>query len=170
MSTTTQRCVSGLLWILLMLPLLGSAAEIDKATFPKRFVQPMLVSELGIGEDRVAALGPAQMSDLLEARAVLGDFFKNLEDPKGSVKRYVTTEFAKATPTRLATRKALVADETTILEVAVFDFQLLAGGKSLELSYYVVVMAEGALAVSEGKADLTKVEVLWRISKITAGT
>ena len=70
---------------------------------------------------------------------------------------------------RLFVDQALVADETTILEVAVSDFQRSAGGESLELSYYVVVMAEGTLAVSEGKADFTKVDASWRISKITAG-
>jgi hypothetical protein len=171
MRTTTRRCASCLLWTLLILPPLGWSADIDKATFQKRFVQPIVVSELGVGQDRLAPLGAAQLSDLLDARAVLGDFFKNLEEPKGSIKRDVTPDFAKATPTRLATRKALVADETTILEVAVSDFQFHAEGKSLELSYYVIVMAEGTLAVSEGKADLMKVDdSSWRISKITAGT
>jgi hypothetical protein len=169
MRTTTRPCAAGLLWTLLIPPSLGWSADVDKAAFSKRFVQPIVVSELGIGKDRLAPLGATQMSDLLEARTVLGDFFKNLEDPKGSIERYVTPAFAKATPTRLATRKALVADETTILEVAVSDFQLSTGGKSLELSYYVVVMAEGTLAVSEGKADFSKVDASWRISKITAG-
>lgn len=168
MRITRRRCAACLLWIPLIVPSLGWSAEVDKATFPKRFLQPIVVSELGIGEDRLAPLAATQLSDLLDARAVLGDFFKNLENPKGSVQRYVTAAFAKATPTRLATRKALVADETTILEVAVSDFQLRADGKSMELSYYVVVMAEGTLAVSEGKADLTKVDASWRISKITA--
>jgi len=166
--TARQRCAVGLLWISLIIPLLGWGADIDEAAFTKRFMQPFVVSELGMGVDRLAPLGPAQMTDVLDAKAALGRFFKSLEDPKGSIERFVTPAFAKAKPSRLAVRQALVADETTILEMAVFDFQFLSDKKSLELRFYVVVMTEGTFEVSEGRAEMSKLDSYWRVSKIGA--
>jgi hypothetical protein len=91
-----------------------------------------------------------------------------LEKPSGNPLELLTPTYAHEKPSRLAIRSALIADETSVMEVGLTDFRVLKPG-SLELNFYALIMTEGTLAVGEGKAELNKINGTWKIAHVQVG-
>jgi hypothetical protein len=135
------------------------------AAFEDQFFEPVRVSPLGVSPDILTRLTPEEMNDLTHARQVLGAFFRRLERPSGNPLELITPQYAHEKPNRLAIRKALIADETSVLEVGLTDFKVL-NPNSLELRFYALITTEGTLAVGEGKAELNRLSGTWKIAHI----
>jgi hypothetical protein len=141
--------------------------NIDPKAFENSFFEPMVVSSLGIPLEQLVNLHEDEIKDLQGAKLVLMNFFKNLELPDGEPSNFMASSFMKNSSDRISVRKALVEDETTILQIALLDFHFSADHKSLALGYYAVMMAEGSIVVGEGNAALKKINSTWKIENIT---
>lgn len=136
--------------------------------FQNEFFRPVLISPVGISQDRLARLTRTDISDLTSARHVLGEFFQRLESPSGNPLQLVTPQYAHEASSRLAMRTALIADETSVVEVGLTDFKFVKPD-SLELRFYALVTTEGTFSVGEGKAELSKLGPTWKIAHVQVG-
>lgn len=127
------------------------------------------ISSFSADPERLAQLSSGQQQQLLIARSVVGEFFKALEDVNGEPLQFMTAEYVRQTSDRLSLRRALVAEETTILQVAIRDYALSEDARSLELDLYVTVFSEGAFAVSEARCNLQRSASVWQIANVAVG-
>ncbi len=123
--------------------LLAVSQAASSSAFPEEFFRPVLVSPLGVSQDRLAGLTNEEISDLTTARRVLGEFFRRLEKSSGNPLELLTPEYAHEKPSRLAIRTALIADESSVMEIGLTDFRVLKAD-SLELRFYALIMTEGS--------------------------
>jgi len=136
------------------------------AAFETRVLEPMMISSIQLNPDKVGRLRKSDRADLESARGTLSRFFKLMEDPDGVPQKCMTPSFVRVHPDRIGLRRALVADETTVLQIAMLDFEFSGGGKALEFSFYAVVMPEGSVDVGEGTAKLEKTNEGWKLSSV----
>lgn len=148
--------------------LVGACQAATPSVVEYELFRPVLISPLGVSKDRLAILTKSEIDDVARARGVLGEFFRRLEKPSGNPLELLTPQYAHEKPSRLAPRTALVADETNVMEVGLTDFKFLKP-ESLELRFYALIMAEGTLAVGEGKAELSKLSGSWKIALVQVG-
>lgn len=169
MSGHTLARVTLVAGLVSFVPAISCAADAGKSAFEKRFFEPIVVSTLGVDSEHFAQLGAAEIGELDVAKSVLGGFFKSLEDPTGNPLEFMTPTYSRELSSRTAVRKSVVADETTVLEVALSGYHFLPNPKSLELRYFAVVMSDGAFQIGTGNVIMNKVGSTWRIAKISAG-
>ena len=75
-------------------------------------------------------------------------------------------ELAKEKPTKLALSESLIPFESSILSIALSDFEFLRSDL-LKLEYYAVVFTDGNLVIDEREAELRRFGAGWKVSKIT---
>ncbi len=141
-------------------------AEEKPKEVSRRIFEPVLISPLGIGADRLAKVSASALTDVKVARGVLADFLRSLEESTADSMQFVTPELAKEKPTKLALSESLIPFESSILSIALSDFEFLRSDL-LKLEYYAVVFIDGNLVIDEREAELRRFGAGWKVSKIT---
>jgi hypothetical protein len=154
-----------LAWAVLLCSCNACAQEPPAEAFSEELLEPIEISAISIQGERLTELSPSQRESLVRARVVLGEFFRSLERIDGNPRQFMTDEYARQTGDRQSIRQALVAYETTVLQIRVTDFSLV-GGDALELSFYATVFSEGTFLVSEARATLRRVGETWRVDAV----
>jgi hypothetical protein len=163
----TRKLASGVVTLLLCVGSVGACAqEASPEDFEGSLFASIPISSFSLAPERLAQLTSEQQGQLLIAKSVAGKFFKALEDVNGEPLRYMTAEYARRVSDRLSLRRALVTEETTILQVAIRDFTFSDDAKTLELDLYVTVFSEGAFAVSEASSTLHRTATTWEIADV----
>jgi hypothetical protein len=127
---------------------------------------PISISSFSVGPERLAQLSSGQQQELLIARSVVGEFFKALEDVNGDPLQFMTAAYVRQMSDRLSLRRALVAEETTILQVGIRDYTLSEDARTLDLDLYVTVFSEGVFGVGEARCTLQRSASVWQIANV----
>src|SRR5262245_438510 len=120
--------------------------ELSVEALRTELLEPIEISVWTIQSERLAQLSESQRVGLLRARAVLGEFFKSIDRIDSDPRQFVTDEYGRRMGDAESMRQAFVAYETTVQQIRVTDFSLL-NESALELSFYVMVFAEGTYVV-----------------------
>ena len=163
----TTKLASGVVTLLFCVGGGGACAQdVSPEEFSENLFASMPISSFSVGPERLARLTSEQQAQLLIARSVAGSFFKAVEDANGDPLRFMTAEYVRRASDRISLRRTLVAEETTILQVAIRDFTFSGDATTLELNLYVTVFSEGAFAVSEANCTLQKRATTWKIADV----
>jgi hypothetical protein len=166
----TMKLASRVVTLLLYIGSVGACAQDVSPEAPKdELFASISISSFSAGPERLTQLSSGQQQQLLNARSVVGEFFKALEDVDGDPLQFMTAEYVRQASDRLSLRRALVAEETTILQVAIRDYTLSDDARTLELDLYVTVFSEGVFAVSEVRCTLQRSASAWRIANVAVG-
>lgn len=166
----TSRAVSRVATFLLCIGGASACAQDSSLeSFEKSLLTPIQISSFSLDPERLGQLTTDQQGELLLAKSVVSEFFSALEDIDGDPLQFMTADYAQRAVSRLALRKSLVSEETTILQLSLRDFTFSGDNRILQLDLYVTVFSEGSFAVNEVRCTLQKNET-WQIAGVTIET
>jgi len=145
----------------------GWAAENPntKGAFERELFSPSVVSSFGIDEQRLKTLNSKQRQDLLDARQVLVKFLKVSQSHSPDVRELVASALLSRFQNQVALLDKLFGHETEVVLVSITDFSI-PSANEVELSYYIVVFAEGNTILNQDKVLLQRDIAKWLIVRI----
>lgn len=141
------------------------ADVLAKKDTERQFYEPQILSRLPLDPNDFQSLDTKKQDDLLAARASLLDFYANTEKLGEDVSDFLGDALSKKFKNRTELYAAAFWLGTTPYVISVKTFRLL-DQNLVELSYYVVVMLEGAMVLREDRARLRKIGTSWKIVRI----
>ncbi|MDR4470590.1 MAG: hypothetical protein MRJ68_20190 [Nitrospira sp.] len=136
-----------------------------KGAFERDLFSPIVVSPFGIDEHRFKALSFKQRQDLLDARQVLVKFLKASQSHSPNIHGLVASPLLDRFPDQAALLDKLFGRETEVVLGSITDF-VISSANEIELSYYIVVFAEGNTILNQDKALLRRDAAKWLIVRI----
>jgi len=149
------------------LVLSGWAAENPntKDTFERELFSPSVVSPFGIDEHRFKALSFKQRQDLLDARQALVKFLKASQSHSPDLRGLVASTLLGRFSDQVTLLDKLFGQETEVVLGSITDF-VISSANEIELSYYIVVFAEGNPILNQDKVLLRRDNAKWLIVRI----
>jgi hypothetical protein len=142
------------------------AEELDtKGAFERELFSPSAVRPFGIDKHRFKALSFKQRQDLLDARQVLMKFFKASQSHSPDIHGLVASALLGRFPDQVALLDKLFGQETEVVLGSITDF-VISCANEIELSYYIVVFAEGNTILNQDKVLLRRDAANWLIVRI----
>lgn len=143
-----------------------AAEEPDtKGAFERELFSPSAVRPFGIDEHRFKALTFKQRQDLLDVRLVLMKFLKASQSHSPDIHGLVASALLGRFPDQVALLDKLFGQETEVVLGSITDF-VISSANEIELSYYIVVFAEGNTILNQDKVLLRRDAAKWLIVRI----
>jgi hypothetical protein len=116
-------------------------------------------------DGRLSALTVAQRDSVIAAKSVLISFFRSTQQPNRALVPFLGAQLASQYPTRRALMDDLLGQEVTVESLTVVNFEI-NKPQRIDLSYYIVIFAEGNYLLRTDTATLAKEKAGWKIIKV----
>lgn len=161
--------VRACLWgLLIMYVQAGSAyaADTQQQSFEASLFGISEISHFGLDEQRFNQLSIKQRVDVLQAKELLFNLFKSIQNKDGKPQQYLSSALNKKFPTKREFVQSLVDEETSLLAMIIGDFSIGKGGNSIVFHFSIISSTEGIVAVTEKTATVQNFDEGWKVAKI----
>jgi hypothetical protein len=140
-----------------------SAQTVDQQTFNEKVYAVAPLGRFPSDPRAFSGLSPRDEHDVLACREVLMGLLKSLQTG-GDALQYLAPDFARQFKSAADVLASVTAPETSLMAAGISGFDFDDERTGIQLRFFMLILSEGKLVVSEEAAVLRKTGSQWRVA------
>ena len=144
------------------------AADTERDSFETSIYGVSEISHFHADPARMNQLSAETRTDIVQAKSVLVNALKAIQDKNGKPQKYLSVALNKKFPTKQLFAQSLMDEETSLIALLVDDFTVSKDGTQVVFRCSVIVSSEGSITAADRSATLQKTGQDWKLAGIKA--